>query len=843
MNIKKNQKSNDTWIQKLSIYNENMDTLFDIYCTDDNARKQKETRFGIKMADGEATFLENMRTSRTGYCLEQVDRKWERTMQRKLRQEMHLHQERMNESESRSVSGVEYEKSFEDIDQDVVEPEENDDNHYSDIAMEAEDDIAGPSSSKKNRREFTNEVPIEQTLEDTLPSEYRHLRSNARVLKPEFYRVIDKLMSVYHCPYSQALAGIIETGNILFSRNWKYSDQSDIIDLDTAPMNKALRTASKAILWQTLAEIVEEMMRGSDVIVTYHEDGSKKKGCGSFCVQGCMIDGKYRAFPTLPIASESRENLAVLKRTVLDILSCVNGGKYSSKEIFERITFRVSDAVSHNLNVDDLVALDLGTDHIPDHLLCHAHPVLMFNRKVIDTFSSIENTIGSEKIFSKLLVEVTNTHDSVTEQYIHCIVNLFSPEFNHKNWNQSSDFAMHIAPQQNMAVGFPTERFNRFVYLCAVLLHHDNHVWSFLRKYEQVTNNLACIVRSFEDVDFLRIHCAVGALVGLHLVEPYLSLTTSTNVPYSKLTTAMQQLYTDLTTTKPDDLLDLSQPAFLFTSKERFEFCVKSWDESIIQSIQIFVKIHKERIVKVLHLVLPKLAKGFHLQRGHVFGFGTFDPESKLLVTTKDPSQLDRAPINNLASERHVGAVNYGLAIHGANQLNIVSSAIVKSKAIDLIELKPIDEFQKYRCLSKKDGKLLHILRNWENKQEQLKKDGLKTKEIQNIGVDTRKNKDLAYLKEHGGPFTSPEEVDLLVQSNVDEKTKEKRLYTEVRYARDTSLSLPKSSALFRLKEKYKNLPTFTYQQNLKTYLSKIHCNIDVTWTDFDEALGKLSQT
>ena len=83
----------------------------------------------------------------------------------------------------------------------------------------------------------------------------------------------------------------------------------------------------------------------------------------------------------------------------------------------------------------------------------------------------------------------------------------------------------------------------------------------------------------------------------------------------------------------------------------------------------------------------------------------------------------------------------------------------------------------------------------------------------------------------------------MLVQSNVDEKTKEKRLYTEVRYARDTSLSLPKSSALFRLKEKYKNLPTFTYQQNLKTYLSKIHCNIDVTWTDFDEALGKLSQT
>ena len=84
----------------------------------------------------------------------------------------------------------------------------------------------------------------------------------------------------------------------------------------------------------------------------------------------------------------------------------------------------------------------------------------------------------------------------------------------------------------------------------------------------------------------------------------------------------------------------------------------------------------------------------------------------------------------------------------------------MKSKSVDLIELKPIDEFNKYRCLSRKDGKLLNILRDWEDKQEQLKKDGLLTKEIKNFGVDTRKNKDLAYLKEHGGPFTSPAEVD-----------------------------------------------------------------------------------
>ena len=79
------------------------------------------------------------------------------------------------------------------------------------------------------------------------------------------------------------------------------------------------------------------------------------------------------------------------------------------------------------------------------------------------------------------------------------------------------------------------------------------------------------MVRAFEDVEFLKVHLAVGALIGIHLVEPFLSLTTSSKVDYGKLTTSMKQLYLDLTTTKPEMLLDVSKPAFGFVSKERFD--------------------------------------------------------------------------------------------------------------------------------------------------------------------------------------------------------------------------------------------------------------------------------
>ena len=51
----------------------------------------------------------------------------------------------------------------------------------------------------------------------------------------------------------------------------------------------------------------------------------KKQGAGSFTVQGIIINGKYRALPTMSIASESKPNLAELKLTTLQIFSAASG--------------------------------------------------------------------------------------------------------------------------------------------------------------------------------------------------------------------------------------------------------------------------------------------------------------------------------------------------------------------------------------------------------------------------------------------------------------------------------------------------------------------------------------
>ena len=63
----------------------------------------------------------------------------------------------------------------------------------------------------------------------------------------------------------------------------------------------------------------------------------------------------------------------------------------------------------------------------------------------------------------------------------------------------------------------------------------------------------------------------------------------------------------------------------------------------------------------------------------------------------------------------------------------------------------------------------------------------------------------------------------------------------QVRHAKNTSLSYPKKSEIFRLKKASKNLSTDTYSTNLKAYLNKLAFHVNMNPDDFDDALNKLS--
>ena len=71
-----------------------------------------------------------------------------------------------------------------------------------------------------------------------------------------------------------------------------------------------------------------------------------------------------------------------------------------------------------------------------------------------------------------------------------------------------------------------------------------------VQKYENVPKLLASIVRSFFDLDFLKVIYRAGAVIGFHLVESFLSSTTL--VAYTictEIIQTFQQLCLELTDT------------------------------------------------------------------------------------------------------------------------------------------------------------------------------------------------------------------------------------------------------------------------------------------------------
>ena len=75
----------------------------------------------------------------------------------------------------------------------------------------------------------------------------------------------------------------------------------------------------------------------------------------------------------LHFAFENREQIVKLVIETFNRLSAAVSGLKSAKELWEQVAAFMTDAVSKNLKVEIEVAAQLGSNHIPYHLLCKSH--------------------------------------------------------------------------------------------------------------------------------------------------------------------------------------------------------------------------------------------------------------------------------------------------------------------------------------------------------------------------------------------------------------------------------------------------------------------------------------
>ena len=223
---------------------------------------------------------------------------------------------------------------------------------------------------------------------------------------------------------------MVEVGRGLFSLPWKYHDEGDTITLDTAPHRQSQRLASKAIEAHTLSKIALKIAEApSNATVTLCDDGSQAQGCGGYSVSGVTLPGEdpgtttYYPFPTLPIARETTENLADLKLTIIFILATC--GEVSSQSLWSKVDFVMTDSVSHNRGVEEIMSKALEVDHLPSHLLCNVHPSLMFVRETLKLCVEVDSTLTPEKIYARFAITVTDQQISVFQNCVDCTLRLF----------------------------------------------------------------------------------------------------------------------------------------------------------------------------------------------------------------------------------------------------------------------------------------------------------------------------------------------------------------------------------------------------------------------------------
>ena len=530
-----------------------------------------------------------------------------------------------------------------------------------------------------------------------------------------------------------------------------------------------------------------------------------------------------------------------LESTTLNILCAAVGYKYTEAQILENIDFYMTDSTSHNLNVIEGLCEQHGVVP-PKALTCNVHPLMMMQKKIKEVFQLLQDTIGGEKLKQCFLSDVDFANDDFITKAMHCLSNFINRDCSAKPWNYYSTFNNFIKPRKNMSVVLKDHRFNRIFVCSEGLTYHLDDIANFLDNYRNIVNGITILDRSFVDMPILKpIFCAV-ALVGIHISKPFEALLIDVDTKYSTLSVAFPKLYKELTTIDGKDMLTTSQHIFHFVSKETFEMCLPG--EEVCSLLDECATEHQDQIIALINMMTAKIADGFDLQRGAVFGFGTHADDDKGSLfkiseaTPREKDDLEKATVHNLREERNVGSINNELKIRGKRNLESASRKLVLNKSFDLVmKADP----KKYLSFRKPAQNIAKLKRNWLDKMQDLEDASLATKDAVNKHIEFIKYKNLASLKSKGGPFDSSHQVMDFMQGSESVDEKNKRLYIEVRYAKNTSLRLKHNDPVFRLKRDNRNLTNEEYADNLINFFGSASKIDSIKSSDLDNAISKIT--
>ena len=222
----------------------------------------------------------------------------------------------------------------------------------------------------------------------------------------------------------------------------------------------------------------------------------------------------------------------------------------------------------------------------------------------------------------------------------------------------------------------------------------------------------------------------------------------------------------------------------------------ESYSKCCVETIIECSREHEEHCVKLANFIIPELRVVLARQRRD-YGIGE-EFQSTYPVDDQAPNVND-TPVNNLAMERLLGTIDY--LLHKLKTLHAGSRSRVFSKTVDL----RVTSDKSFKSFRQEVEKKAEVSLKWNERMKEKFSKGMDEKRVIAYQHKRKRFEMLEKLKEM--KLTNADEVEIFVNdTKISNELKAKRLKLEMKFARDSSKTLPKSDRIFRIQVTLPNM-------------------------------------
>lgn len=344
---------------------------------------------------------------------------------------------------------------------------------------------------------------------------------------------------------------------------------------------------------------------------------------------------KFSAKP-LPLGVENRET--IVSYFVEQILRLATAANVSAKRIWESIDTFMTDSVSKNLEIAQLIAAKLNSEHIPLQLLCNTHTCEGFDRGNLKVLKIAENAVSLREHLISSLTEIKSfvKNKTCTEAALTALIKLCCNDGHKSSQYDIFDAILAEKSRTRKFTIFKERRFCQLGYSAAAVLYHLDDIKDLLKRTKS-TNLLVRACKLYVENSYLVNSFKALAIFTNEVTMPFLYFNEkSTQEDCVKM---FPELYRDLCDKRLDTLRNF---------KVDYSFEIPSIDSNIVRCL--------------IDNFCVQASSDLKTQKGREYGFGNDKKLRATDLSSLSQSELKGLPCNNLVCERELGKVDYLLS-------------------------------------------------------------------------------------------------------------------------------------------------------------------------------------